>query len=97
MIDCLENILDLYSGKEFSKRHVLKELYEHDVEFTDNNKVELNARPYKASGICLEQLRACVVEMVENEIMSPGDSRTVSPVFFVTKNKAKIRPQLVED
>ena len=46
LIDCLEKIPDLYSGKEFSKRHVPKELYEHDVEFIDNNKVELNARPY---------------------------------------------------
>ena len=67
LIDCLEKIPDLYSGKEFFKRHVPKELYEHDVEFTEEKKVELNARPYKASGIRLEQLKACVDEMVKNK------------------------------
>ena len=66
LIDCLEKIPDLYSGKEFSKRHVPKEMYEHDVEFLDEHKVELNARPYKASGIWLEQLKQCVDEMIEN-------------------------------
>ena len=46
-------------------------------------------RPYKASGIRLEQLKSCVDEMVENEILSPRDSDTVSPVFFVTKKQSK--------
>ena len=44
---------------------------------------------YKASGIRLEQLKSCVDEMVENEILSPGDSDTVSLVFFVTKKQNK--------
>ena len=44
---------------------------------------------YKASGIRLEQLKSWVDEMVENEILSPGDSDTVSLVFFVTKKQNK--------
>ena len=37
------------------------------------------------SGIRLDQLKLTIDEMVKNKILLPGDTNTVSPVFFVTK------------
>ena len=85
IIDCLSRIPDLYTGHEFSDKTVPEDLYVHDVEFHDEQDTTLNARPYPVSGIRLDQLKLTIDEMVKNKILLPGDTDTVSPVFFVTK------------
>jgi Reverse transcriptase (RNA-dependent DNA polymerase) len=85
-MDCLKPIPELYSGKDFSEKPFPEDIFTHDVEFLDKaNTQELYARPYPISGIRAEQLKATIDEMVEQDILEPGDSPFVSPVFYVLK------------
>jgi hypothetical protein len=85
IIEHLRKMPNLYSGNEFSEIPVPSTVYEHDVEFIDEKTCILDAKPYKIAGIRSEQLKDCLLDMVENNILVSGDSSTVSPVFFVSK------------
>jgi hypothetical protein len=86
LIDCLTSIPELYSGTaEFSKEPVPAHIYTHDVEFLTETEPVLNLHPYKLTGIRLQQQEDVIQTMCEQGILAPGDSSTVSPVFFVGK------------
>jgi len=101
LIDCLEKIPDLYSGSEFSETPFPPEIYQHDIELLDGAPTELTAKPYKLSGIRLDQLKATIQDMVDNKVLEPGDSNYVTPVFFVLKkageNKTACKGRLCFD
>jgi hypothetical protein len=85
IIEHLRKMPNLYSGNEFSEVPIPPTVYVHNVEFIDEKACALNAKPYKMAGIRSEQLKECLDDMVQNNILVPGDSTTVSPVFFVSK------------
>jgi Reverse transcriptase (RNA-dependent DNA polymerase) len=86
LMDSLKAIPELYSGKDFSEKPFPEDIFCHDIEFLDEaNTQELYTRPYPISGIRAEQLKATIEEMVEQDILEPGDSPFVSPVFYVLK------------
>jgi hypothetical protein len=87
LIDCLEKIPDLYSGAEFRTKTFPPELFQHDIEFINEEVSELSLKPYPASGIRLAQLKEQINDLVKSGVLKEGDSPYVSPVFFVLKKQ----------
>jgi hypothetical protein len=90
LIAFLEKHLDLYSGAEFLKKHFPREAYEYDVELMQPLN-ELCARLFPVSGIHHEQLKEIIKELCDDEILKPGDSNFVSPVFYVMKKMGEAK------
>ena len=66
-------------------------MYQHDIELIENAPISLSAKPYKAAGIRLQQLKETVTKMVNNGILEIGDSELVSPLFFVMKKAGEAK------
>ena len=84
LISFLREHPSVFSGEEFSKNTFPTEIFTHHIEL-NNDLPELNARPYPAAGIRLDQLKQAIHEQIANGVLIEKDSPTVSPCFFVTK------------
>jgi hypothetical protein len=92
LIAFLEEIPDLYSGPEFSKKVFPPEVFTHDVEFL-SDLPGLHSKPFPVSGIRLTQLKENIAEMVANGVLVPGDSNFTSPVSLFLKSLGREKPQ----
>ena len=77
----------MYAGDEFSKDHFPESVqcHEYDVELIDPTINSLNSRHFPCSGIRLQQLKTDIDSLVQQGVLTPGDSPFTSPCFYVLK------------
>ena len=84
LIEFLSQREKLFSGNEFSEECFPRDRYEHDVELT-TPITGLHSKYFPVSGIRLAQLKEDINSLVENGVLTPGDSPFTSPCFYVMK------------
>ena len=67
----------MYNEKTFPS-----EIHQHDIELLPGAPTELVSKPFRLSGIRLEQLRDCINEMVNRGLLIKAILHIVHPYFL---------------